>query len=72
MACGENDFSLITPWGGGGVTGSFPEFYTPPEGSTPLGSPYVTKMKGDLWLVAPLSRLPGGSLSPVGGVCPLG
>lgn len=54
------------------MKGSFPEFYTPPEGSTPLGSPYVTKMKGDLWLVAPLSRLPGGSLSPVGGVCPLG
>lgn len=46
------------------MKGSFPEFYTPPEGSTPLWSPYVTRMKGDRQLVAPLSGLPGGSLPP--------
>lgn len=44
------------------MKGSFPEVYTPLKGSTPLWSSYVTGMKWDWRLVAPLSRLPGVSL----------
>lgn len=44
------------------MKGSFPEVYTPPKGSAPLWSSYVTRMKWGPRLVTPLSRLPGGSL----------